>query len=91
MSAARPRGVTRQMVLDYLIREADLDGLATVAGREIGEALGVRQEAVSRHIANLATDGHLTILGTAIGDNGYDGGWGYGSPLAIQLAKSVLA
>jgi predicted ArsR family transcriptional regulator len=87
----RDVGVTRQMVLDCLILNADLDGLVTVTAWEIGELLGIEASGVSRHVRNLAADGMLTILGQSEPDaRGYMGVEGH--PMnAIQLAESVLA
>lgn len=78
----RPLGESRQAVLDYLIHEADLDGLVTVSSHEVGEAIGVEQTVAARHIRNLAADGLLTII---------PNGSGYKRLNAIQLAESVLA
>lgn len=77
----RAAGVTRQQVLDYLIRKADLDGLVTVSEQEVGDALGITRTAAGRYIYSLAEDGLLTILRAASG---------FKSMNAIQLHESVL-
>lgn len=73
---------TRQAVLDYLVRAADLDGLVTVAQREIANDLGLNQTTIGKAVRRLAADGVLSIQ--------HDGG-GYKSLAAIQLAESVIA
>lgn len=83
MTAHRaPTGVTRQAVLEYLMREADMDGLVTVSEREVGEVLGITGQAAGSHIRNLADDGQLTLI---------PGGAGYMAMNAIQLSESVFA
>jgi len=78
----RPDGETRAAVLAILVREADMDGLVTIAEREVGDELGLIQSAVSRHIRNLAAEGKLTV---------FPDGAGYGRLNAIQLAEEVYA
>jgi predicted ArsR family transcriptional regulator len=78
-------GVTRQAVLEYLTREADMDGLVTVAEQEIGDALGISQASVSWHVQSLAGDGVLAIVGRAEKST-------RGCPVnAIQLSEEVYA
>jgi hypothetical protein len=76
----RATGATRHDVLGYLIREADLDGLVTVAQREVGEALGITGQIAGYHIHNLEVDGLLTVLPDAAG---------YKNMCAIQLSESA--
>ncbi len=79
---------TKARVLEYLVREADLDGLVTVVQREIGEAVGIAQTHAGRVLHALESDGALTIvtLGTSSGQPR-----GVGIPGEIQLSESVTA
>lgn len=82
MKAKRANGVTRQAVLEYLVREADMDGLVIVREQDVADSLDCCQKNVSRHIHNLAADGFLTVE---------PAGSGYKSLNAIQLAEAVFA
>lgn len=84
MSTRGPNGVTRQAVLDYLIREADMDGLVTVSELEIGAAVGVARGTIPAHLNSLRADGLLEVVGRTSGVKAH-------SVNAIQLAESVFA
>lgn len=50
---------TRAAILEYLIREADLDGLVTVSRDEVAAALGISRTVVGHHIHRLVSEGLL--------------------------------
>lgn len=78
----RPDGETRHLVLECLIREADMDGLVTLSESEIGAVVGVSRTAVNIHLHSLAAEGVLAIV---------PNGSGYKSLNAIQLSEAVCA
>ena len=77
------RGSTWQAVLDYLVSEADMDGLVTVSGQEVADALGIAQTTAAYHIRALAIEGLLTILPEDVGPKN--------TLHALQLSEEVYA
>jgi hypothetical protein len=70
MSAqVRPDGVSRRLALDYLAREADLDGVVTVGTPELGRVLGMTQYAAWLHVQSLLAEGLLVDTGETMGKN----------------------
>jgi predicted ArsR family transcriptional regulator len=76
-------GVTKGAVLSYLIQEADLDGLATISLREVGEALGIEMSGVCYHLSTLEEAGLVEYAGRTSGIKGH-------SISAYQLSDEVL-
>lgn len=75
-------GATRRAVIDFLLREADMDGLVIVSEREIGEVVGVSQGTASYHIRKLVAEGLLTAAPAVGTDARFN---------AIQLTEAVLS
>ena len=73
MSAAKarpagvPNGATRQAILDYLVREADLDGVVTLSTASVGEAFGITPGSAALHMRNLVVDGAIRYRGRVQG------------------------
>lgn len=74
---------TRQAILEYLVREADLDGLVTVSQEEIGAAAGITQSHVADYLAALVADGVMARAGRVKVKNH--------AIVAYQLSESVMA
>lgn len=84
----RPGGVrngeTRRRVLDRLVREADMDGIATVAATEIARPLGISGTAVQHHIYELLAEGVISRESDVKVDHAH------GRVVAYRLSESVL-
>lgn len=74
----------RQAVLDHMIREADMDGVVTISGFEVGRAVGISQATASHHLRALVCDGLLTAVGRTDGIRGR-------SVLIFRLNEDVMA
>lgn len=61
MANQRPPGVSRQMVLDHLIANADYYGVVELSHRIIGEAIGLSRVAVLDHLNILEKQKIITV------------------------------
>jgi predicted ArsR family transcriptional regulator len=53
------KGQTRDAVLAYLVREADMDGVATTTSAQIAAAIGGTTSNANSHLHNLIADGSI--------------------------------
>lgn len=71
MSTRQPEGVTRTTILDYLIHEADLDGVVIVSCCELAGRFGVTSQTAAFHVRTLVSQGLLRHEGHSQGVRNY--------------------